>query len=239
MSGFVKASSRAGTPIHVALLLTLVFALFDATPAVGGSVQIIANSSIQADSITAREIKSVFLEERNSLRDGTRVEPVLARNGPVHAEFLGTYLGFSESDLQNHYRVLVFTGRGSMPKAFGSDAEIVAYVSRTRGAIGYISAEAKPDGVKTLAVEDSAGSHERKLVTRVEPEYPETLKQLKIGGIVRLRIAIAAHGNVETADLIGGNPILGEAAEAAVRKWMYAPGKSRTIVEVELRFDEP
>ncbi len=38
-----------------------------------------------------------------------------------------------------------------MPKELDSDAEVVAYVIRTRGAIGYVSAETSTEGVKTLA----------------------------------------------------------------------------------------
>ena len=37
-----------------------------------------------------------------------------------------------------------------MPKRFASDADVIAYVARTKGAIGYVSAEAKAPGTKTL-----------------------------------------------------------------------------------------
>ena len=42
----------------------------------------------------------------------------------------------SEDDLQAYYSTLVFTGRGFTPKALESDAEVVAYVARTRGTVG-------------------------------------------------------------------------------------------------------
>jgi hypothetical protein len=68
--------------------------------ALAGDVKVIANPSVKADAISAREIKSVFLEERNSLRDGTHVEPVLSRGGPAHAAFLKDYLGQNDDALQ-------------------------------------------------------------------------------------------------------------------------------------------
>jgi hypothetical protein len=46
----------------------------------------------------------------------------------------------------------VFTGKGSMPKSFASDAEILKYVAKTPGAIGYVSAGADAAGVKKIAV---------------------------------------------------------------------------------------
>jgi len=45
---------------------------------------------VKAEVISANEVKSVFLEEYNSPRDGTHVEPVLEKDGPVHEAFLHT-----------------------------------------------------------------------------------------------------------------------------------------------------
>ena len=202
-----------------------------------GDVKIIANSSVQAASISTGELKSVFLEEKNSLGDGTHVEPVLQKDGPVHDAFLHEYLDKTDDDLRTYYRALVFTGRGSMPKEVSSDADVVAYVTRTRGAIGYIDVETEADGVRTLVVFRTGSSAERRLITRVEPQYPETLKRLNIGGIVRLQVTIAAKGNVEKVELLGGNPILGESAIFAVKQWTYTASHSHTVAVVVIPFD--
>ena len=199
-------------------------------------VKMIANWSVKADTISAADLKHLFLEEKNSLADGTHVEPVLQKSGPVHEAFLQAYLGRSADDLQMYYRTLVFTGRGFTPKALGSDGEVVAYVARTRGAIGYVSSAASAEGVKTLSIRVPSSGAERKLITRVEPDYPETLQRLNIGGTVRLRISISAKGNVEDVELLGGNPILVESAAAAVKKWVYTASSSRTITEVSISF---
>ena len=221
-------------------LLPLVAAglmIFASVDSVARDVKVIANASVKVDTISAAELKRVFLEERISLGDGTHVEPVLEKDGPVHEAFLQEYLGISEDDLHMYYRALVFTGRGFTPKVLGSDAEVVAYVARTRGAIGYVSSAASAEGVKTITIGVASGASERKLITRVEPDYPETLKRLNIGGTVRLRVSISANGNVENVQLLGGNPILGESAAAAVKQWVYTAGRSRTIAEVSLLFD--
>ncbi len=204
--------------------------------ALADEVKLIANLGVKADTISAEEIKKVFLQENKSLQDGTHVEPVLEKRGPVHEAFLHEYLGRTADDLQTYYRVLVFTGRGSMPKELGSDADVVAYVARTKGAIGYVGAAANTEGVKTLAIAETGNASERKLVSRVQPEYPETLNRLNIGGTVRLQVTISAKGAVENVDVLGGNPILGEAAVAAVKQWVYAPGRSRTTAEVSVPF---
>jgi TonB family protein len=205
--------------------------------ALAAEVKIIANLSVTADAISGGELKSVFLEEKNSLSDGTHVEPVLRKNGPTHEAFLRKYLRRTDDDLRTYYRALVFTGRGSMPKELGSDAEVVAYVAGRRGAIGYVSAETSTEGVKTLVIADSGNGANRKLIDRVDPGYPETLKRLNIGGTVRLQVTIAPKGNVENVQLLGGNPILAEFAISAVKRWIYATGPSRTVAQVSIPFD--
>ncbi len=220
-------------------LLALVAAvvMFGSVRVLAGNVKIIANPSVQAETISAAEVKSVFLKERNSLRDGTHVEPVLATGGSAHAAFLKEYLAQSDDSLQDHYRTLVFTGKGLMPKVLHSDEEVVAYVAKTRGAIGYVSSTAALDGVKTLTVGQSENDAARKLISRVEPEYPVILLGNHIGGTVRVRVTIASNGEVEDARLLGGNPVLGEAAIAAVMKWVYTPGHAPTQTEVSIVFD--
>jgi hypothetical protein len=42
---------------------------------------------------------------------------------------------------------------------------------------------------------------------------------------------------VETVDLLGGNPILGESAMKAVQQWVYAAAAWRTKLLVRLAFD--
>ena len=63
-----------------------------------------------------------------------------------------------------------------------------------------------------MLVVSDGHSAERRLLTRVEPEYPETLEQLQIGGTVRLAVTISSRGTVRKVALLGGNPIPAEAA---------------------------
>lgn len=161
---------------------------------------------------------------------------MIEKRGPAHEAFLRDYLGQTDDELQKYYQTLVFTGKGLMPKAVSSDAEVVAYVAKTRGAIGYVGASASMAGVKTLTIADSIGA-ERQLVSRVDPAYPQDLQRRAIGGIVRLKVVIAANGGVEHVDVLGGNPILGESAAAAVRKWKYAAANSTTTMEISVPFD--
>jgi TonB family protein len=76
----------------------------------------------------------------------------------------------------------------------------------------------------------------RKLLHRVEPKYPDDLKRHDIGGVVRLSIEISPQGAVRKVSPIGGNPILVEAAMAAVKQWKYASADSNQTLEVRIDF---
>jgi TonB family protein len=78
---------------------------------------------------------------------------------------------------------------------------------------------------------------DRKIFTRVEPDYPPVLRMRQIGGTVKLELTVTAGGSVENAKVLGGNPILAEAAVTAVKKWKYAPADAATAVTVSLVFD--
>lgn len=218
-----------------ALLAAAGLTILAAMNCLASDVIVIANPSVRADTISADDLKLVFLEKKNALADDTPVEPVLEKDGPVNESFLREYLDISQNDLQTNYQMLLFTGKGFLPKVFGSDAEVVAHVARTRGAIGYVSSASSVEGVRILTIGLPANA-ERRLITRVEPDYPQTLKRLNIGGTVRLRISISPQGNVGHVELLGGNPILGESAITAVKKWTYAQGRSQTQTVITITF---
>jgi len=116
------------------------------------NIQVVANPSVKSANVSSEDLKNVFLGTKKSLPDGSNVEPVLAESGPAHEAFLKDVLGKSDQALRNYFKTLVFTGKGSMPKSFASDAEILKYVAKTPGAIGYVAAGSDAAGVKKLTV---------------------------------------------------------------------------------------
>lgn len=92
-----------------------------------------------------------------------------------------------------------------------------------------------PSPTKAQSYDQS--SSERKVITRVEPEYPETLKRLYIGGVVRVEVLVAPNGVVKSTKLLGGSPILGQSTMKALKQWRYAPAAAEEVLTVKLEFD--
>jgi hypothetical protein len=133
------------------LILSAAIAIALHARTVAADVQVIANPGIAVAAISSDDVKQIFLGDKTTI-GGAAVEPVLAQSGATHELFLKTFVGKSDQALRTHFKSLVFTGKGSMPKAFASDAEIVRYVAATRGAIGYVSSGAEMTGVKRIAI---------------------------------------------------------------------------------------
>ncbi len=114
-------------------------------------VVVVANPSISADSISKAELRDVFLGTSTSVH-GSRVKPVLLKEGPTHTDFVTNYVGRAPVAFIMVWRSLVLSGQATMPKTLDSDAAVVDYVSHTPGAIGYVSKSAARDSVKVLTV---------------------------------------------------------------------------------------
>ncbi|MFZ0198772.1 MAG: energy transducer TonB [Candidatus Sulfotelmatobacter sp.] len=115
------------------------------------------------------------------------------------------------------------------------------FVSRTKGTARRNTASAIltlcfVSGLATFSLAQKATKSDRKVLVSVKPEYSELLKHAQIGGLVRLKVTVAADGKVSNVDVVGGNPILAESASAAVMKWKFIPGPGQTVEDISISF---
>ena len=113
-------------------------------------IKVVANSSVTASSVSSKELKDIYLQSEMALGNGNPVQPVLLKAGAAHESFVKEFVGKTPIALDTYYRSLIFTGKGFMPKTLSNDAEVVSYVAKTKGAIGYVGASVPATGVKTL-----------------------------------------------------------------------------------------
>jgi TonB family protein len=82
----------------------------------------------------------------------------------------------------------------------------------------------------------SAGS-DRKIAARVAPVYPELAKRMHIHGVVRVEAVVRPNGTVKSTRVLGGNPVLVDAAQDAIGKWKFESAQAETTELVQLTFD--
>jgi len=76
----------------------------------------------------------------------------------------------------------------------------------------------------------------RKIVNRVTPLYPELARRMQISGTVKVEATVAPNGKVKSTKVIGGSPVLTQAALNAIEVWKWAPTSSESKELIELSF---
>jgi TonB family protein len=76
----------------------------------------------------------------------------------------------------------------------------------------------------------AANAEQRKIKQQIDPVYPDLAKSMHLVGTVRLEVTVNEQGAVKNTKVVGGNPVLADAAVKAVQKWKFEPGPEETRV---------
>jgi len=76
----------------------------------------------------------------------------------------------------------------------------------------------------------------RKAKFKVAPVYPDLARRMSITGTVKLSVVVAPNGTVKSTKLVGGHPLLVNAAMDAIKKWKFEPGPDESTGIVEFKF---
>ena len=74
----------------------------------------------------------------------------------------------------------------------------------------------------------------RKLVRKVDPDYPEMARRVNLIGTVKVYALVAPDGTVKSVEPVGGSPLLVQSSQKAILQWKFAPaaGESKELVEL-------
>lgn len=76
----------------------------------------------------------------------------------------------------------------------------------------------------------------RKVKTKVSPTYPELARRMNIHGTVKVLVVVTPSGELKETRVMGGNPILVNAAVDALKKWKFEPAAEVSTGTVEFKF---
>lgn len=116
--------------------------LFGVASAFAADVYVITNN---ATTISENDIKDIFLGEKQIV-EGTKVVPI--DNASAQKDFLEKVLGANAAKYNNVWTKKGFRDGLNPPPVKSGDAEVIAAVKATPGAIGYVSSA--PSGVKVV-----------------------------------------------------------------------------------------
>jgi len=90
--------------------------------------------------------------------------------------------------------------------------------------------------VSSSFAQDKGEAKSRQILTKVKPVYPDLARRMQIRGTVKVETIIAASGNVKSTHVVGGSPLLSQAAVEAIQKWRWETAQHETKQLIELNF---
>lgn len=145
---------RALKPILCLLALAGVCALAAGpSRAAATGFRVIVNPANSVGPLDRKFLTDAFLKKSTRWPTGELIRPVdLGSDSPVRRRFSEEVLSRSVAAVKSYWQTLIFAGRAIPPPEMDSDEEVVRYVAKYPGAVGYVSVAGELAGVKVVSV---------------------------------------------------------------------------------------
>ena len=77
----------------------------------------------------------------------------------------------------------------------------------------------------------------RRAKSRVQAVYPALARKMNLAGTVKVQVVVAPNGTVKEARVVGGHPVLANAALDAARKWRFEPAAGESSGVIDFKFE--
>jgi len=134
------------------LIVVLTLLVSWAAPALA-DVQVVAHSGVPRSELDEQTLQRIYLGKKTRWNSDLDIVPVMLKSGLAHQEFVEGVLDRTVSRFVTFWKQAMFTGRGVPPRSFDTEEELMFYIARTPGAIGYVSAGAATTGLKVIVVD--------------------------------------------------------------------------------------
>jgi ABC-type phosphate transport system substrate-binding protein len=115
--------------------------------------QVIVHPANPATSVEREFLADAFLKKVATWPSGESLHPVdLAPSSPVRRAFSEEVLHRSVADVKGYWQQRIFAGRDVPPPELDADDDVIKYVLKYEGAVGYVSGTARVSGPKVVAV---------------------------------------------------------------------------------------
>jgi ABC-type phosphate transport system substrate-binding protein len=116
--------------------------------------RVIVNASNPSARLTTQQVADYFLNRGAQWTHGGEVSAVdQSARSPIREVFTRRVMGRTVDFVVNHWKQRMMADRVPPPPVKGSDAEVIEYVGKNKGAIGYVGPTvALPASVKVVPV---------------------------------------------------------------------------------------
>jgi ABC-type phosphate transport system substrate-binding protein len=135
------------------LLLTCLLATAAVAQPAPPAYVIVVNGKNPTTTVSRRFLSEAFLKKTTRWEGGELIRPVdQDPEAAVRRHFTEQVLRRSVTAVRSYWQQVIFAGRDVPPPELAGDGQVLDYVKRHPGAVGYVSATADTAGTKILAV---------------------------------------------------------------------------------------
>jgi TonB family protein len=77
----------------------------------------------------------------------------------------------------------------------------------------------------------------RRVKSKVQAQYPDLARKMNLSGMVKVEVTVSPNGTVKDAKVMGGHPVLANAALEAAKKWRFEPAAAETSGTLDFKFE--
>jgi len=119
----------------------------------GAPYLVIVNAANPQSSVERKFLGDAFLKKTTRWPDGELIRPVdQSPDSAVRRRFSEQVLNRSVTAVRSYWQQVIFSGRDVPPPELAGDAEVLEFVKKHAGAIGYVSGGSGTNGAKVIAV---------------------------------------------------------------------------------------
>jgi ABC-type phosphate transport system substrate-binding protein len=114
---------------------------------------VIVSTNNPVSAVDREFLTAAFLKKTTTWGNGDVIHPVdLPPGSPTRRQFTEEVLRRSIPEVKGYWQQRIFSGRDVPPPELDSDEDVIQYVLKHDGAVGYVSGAAPLDRVKPVAV---------------------------------------------------------------------------------------
>ena len=115
--------------------------------------RVVVNPANPVTVVDQRFLADAFLKKTTRWPDGTLIRPVdQTASAPARGRFSEDILGRSVAAVRSYWQQAIFAGRALPPPELDTDDDVVRYVLKNGGGVGYVSGTANVERVKIVTV---------------------------------------------------------------------------------------
>jgi len=161
---YIAPRNGLGPLVCLALLCCQLLGVREAS----GQIAVVVNQGNAIESVTLQSLQDIYAGNKVSWSNNYKIFPVTMKSSlEVSQSFFEEALGKSSREMQRAWIRLTLSGAGAPPKVVGTEAEVLLYVAKNEGAIGFVSVDNVNDSVRVLAVQGKLPSEKGYLLKSV------------------------------------------------------------------------